>query len=117
MNRLEHKTKNQRARKARVRSTVIGTKDRPRLSVKVSNRHLIAQIVDDASHSTLAYVSSLGAKSEGTMLSRATWVGEQIAEKAKTAKVKRVVFDRGSHLYHGRVKALAEGARSKGLEF
>lgn len=117
MNRLEHKTKNQRARKARVRSTVIGTKARPRLSVKVSNRHLIAQIVDDASNSTLAYVTSSGSSANGTMINKATWVGEQIAEKAKAAKVRQVVFDRGNHLYHGRVKALAEAARSKGLEF
>ena len=118
MNKLALKIRNQLQRKARVRSPVIGTAERPRLSVRVSNRHVIAQIIDDSSHKTLAYVSTVGAKaSTGSMVERATWVGTEIAKKAKAAKVSAVVFDRGGRIYHGRVKALADAARQAGLEF
>ena len=115
---LAHKLRNRGLRAARVRATVSGTTERPRLSVHVSNKHIVAQIIDDTTHKTIAYTSTVGAKAAtGTMSERATWVGEQIAKKAKAAKVTKVVFDRGNKLYHGRVAALADAARKAGLEF
>jgi large subunit ribosomal protein L18 len=118
MNRLAHKAKNFSLRKNRVRATVTGTTERPRLRVSVSNRHITAQIIDDSKHSTLVYVTTVGQKAAtGTMSEKATWVGAEIAKKATAAKVKKVVFDRGGHLYHGRVAALADAARNGGLEF
>ena len=118
MNRIMHTLQNQTRRKNRVRAVVSGTSERPRLSVHVSNKHIAAQIIDDTKHVTIAQVSTVGQKAAtGTMTDRATWVGTEIAKKAKTAKVTKVVFDRGSRLYHGRVKALADAARAGGLEF
>lgn len=118
MNSLMHKLRNQWQRKHRVRATVSGTADRPRLSVFISNKHITAQVIDDEKGKTLAYASTVSAKSaKGSMKERAAWVGEEIAKKAKAAKVKKVVFDRGSHVYHGRVAALADAARNAGLEF
>jgi large subunit ribosomal protein L18 len=118
MNGLVHKLHNEWQRKHRVRATVSGTAKRPRLSVHISNKHITAQLVDDEAGKTLAYTSTVGSKAQkGTMLERAAWIGEEIAKKAKTAKVKQVVFDRGGHLYHGRVAALADAARKAGLEF
>jgi len=118
MNRLTSTVQNLARRKNRVRATVTGTTERPRLTVFVSNRHVVAQIIDDTSHKTLAHVSTVGQKSaSGTMTERATWVGTEIAKKAKAAKVKTVVFDRNGRLYHGRIKALADAARQAGLEF
>ena len=118
MNKLAHKLHNQLLRRNRVRATVSGTAERPRLSVHVSNLHITAQIIDDAAQTTLAYVSTVGAKAAaGTMTERAAWVGAEIAKKAKAKKITKVVFDRGSKLYHGRVKALADAARNGGLEF
>lgn len=118
MNNLVHKLHNRLQRKHRVRTTVTGTSERPRLSVHVSNLHVTAQIVDDTKQATLAYVSTVGAKAaSGTMTEKAAWVGAEIAKKAKAKKISRVVLDRGSKLYHGRVKALADAARNAGLEF
>lgn len=118
MDRIKHKLQNLDRRRWRIRSRVVGTSDRPRLSVHVSNRHLTAQIIDDTTHKTIAYVSTVGQKAAtGTMTERAVWVGKEVAKKAKTAKVKKVVFDRAGRLYHGRVKALADAAREGGLEF
>lgn len=118
MNELLHKLRNQWQRKHRVRATVSGTTERPRLSVHISNKHITAQVIDDTTHKTVAYVSTVGTKAaKGTMTERAVWVGEEIAKKAKAAKVKAVVFDRGGHIYHGRVAALADAARNAGLEF
>lgn len=115
---LAHKLHNRSQRHRRVRSVVSGSAIRPRLSVSVSNLHVTAQLIDDDSHQTLAYVTTVGQKSlKGTMTEKATWVGAEIASKAKTKKIKTVVFDRGGKLYHGRVAALAEAARKSGLEF
>jgi large subunit ribosomal protein L18 len=118
MNKLAHKLLNKQLRKNRVRSTVSGTTERPRLSVSVSNRHIIAQVIDDTQHKTIAYVSTVGTKAaKGSMVERAEWVGTEIAKQAKAAKVSVVVFDRGGRIYHGRVQALADAARKAGLEF
>ena len=111
------KIKDQARRKNRIRATVVGTSLRPRLSVNVSNTHITAQVIDDSIGKTLAYATTVGQKTIGTMTEKATLVGSEIAKKAKTAKVKKVAFDRGGKLYHGRVKALAEAARKEGLEF
>jgi len=118
MNRQSHTLHNRAQRKHRVRATVIGTAERPRLSVFISNRHVVAQLIDDDQHKTLAYATTVGNKaSKGTMTERAASIGEQIAKAAKAAKVDKVVFDRGSKIYHGRVAALADAARKSGLEF
>lgn len=118
MNRIALKFQNVARRKHRIRATVTGTTERPRLAVFVSNKHVVAQIIDDTKHQTLAYVTTVGQKAAtGTMTERATWVGTELAKKAKTAKVTTVVFDRGGRLYHGRIKALADAARAGGLEF
>ena len=118
MNRLISKIKHSARRANRVRSVVRGTAERPRLSVNLSNRHISAQIIDDASHKTIVSVTTANQKdAKGTMTERAVWVGTEIGKKAKTKKIKAVAFDRGSKLYHGRVKALADAARAEGLEF
>lgn len=117
MNRLTHKLHNLRQRKARVRSTVIGTTERPRLSVYISNRHIIAQVIDDSKGETIAYASTNSTSFTGTMTEKAEKIGQEIAKKSKAAKVSKVVFDRGGRLYHGRVQALADAARKNGLEF
>jgi large subunit ribosomal protein L18 len=101
----------------RVRSRIVGTTERPRLSVHFSNMHISAQVIDDSKSATLAYVTTVGRKLSGTTTEKAATIGQEIAAKAKKAKVTRVVLDRGSHKYHGRVKALAEAARKEGLEF
>jgi large subunit ribosomal protein L18 len=118
MKKLAHKLLNRALRKNRVRAVVSGTTERPRLSVRISNRHITAQVIDDTTHKTVAFVSTVGAKSaKGSMIERAEWVGTEIAKKAKAGKVAAVVFDRGAHIYHGRIKALADAARKAGLEF
>jgi large subunit ribosomal protein L18 len=118
MSNLSDKLRNRRLRKARIRSVVNGTAERPRLSVHISNLHVSAQLIDDTTSHTLVQVSTVGQKAAtGTMTDKATWVGEQIAAAAKSAKIKRVVFDRNGKLYHGRTKALEEAARNAGLEF
>lgn len=115
---LAHKLHNRAQRKGRIRSIVSGTTARPRLSVYISNMHITAQLIDDTAHQTLGYVTTVGQKSlPGTMTEKAAWVGNEIAVKAKAAKIKTVVFDRGGKLYHGRVAALATAARKAGLEF
>lgn len=118
MNRLTKKYHNAIQRKNRVRATVSGTSERPRLSVSVSNLHISAQLIDDSKQSTIASVTTVGdKKAVGTMTERAEYVGKQIATKAKAKKVSKVVFDRNGRKYHGRIKALADAARQNGLEF
>lgn len=99
----------------RVRKKVNGTSERPRLNVYRSNKAIYCQIVDDLKGHTLMAASSAGLK--GNKTEQAATVGKLIAEKAVAAGIKSVVFDRGGYLYHGRVKALADGAREGGLQF
>ena len=108
-----------RRRHKRVRGKVSGTAERPRLVVTRSNRGIAAQLVDDMQGRTLASANWLQVKKtfKGDKTEQATEIGKQIAAAAKKAGVERVVFDRGGYLYHGRVKALAEGAREGGLTF
>lgn len=109
------KLSNLALRKNRVRAKVGGTAERPRLSVCISNRNITAQLIDDVTGTTMTYASSI--KSSGTLTDMAAKVGSELAEAAKKAKIKAVVFDRGGRRYAGRLKALAEAAREKGLEF
>jgi large subunit ribosomal protein L18 len=101
----------------RTRAKIHGTAERPRLSVHFSNLHITAQIIDDDKKVTLAYATTVGTKMTGTKTEKAAKIGEEIAKKAKAKKVKKVVFDRGSKLYAGRMAALADAARKEGLEF
>jgi large subunit ribosomal protein L18 len=109
-------------RKKRVRLKIRGTADRPRLSVFRSARHIYAQIIDDARGVTLTSASSLDKElikklKTGGNKEASKGVGTLLAARAKSAGIKRVVFDRGGYLYHGRVRALAEAAREAGLDF
>ena len=108
---------------ARIRGRVSGTPERPRLAVFKSGRYVYAQLIDDLAGATLAQANSkeaeLRSQIEGGASSRAAarLIGETIAERAKAQGIERCVFDRGGYIYHGKVKELADGARSKGLEF
>ena len=104
-------------RRRRVRKTLVGTAEQPRLSVYRSLKHIYAQVIDDASGRTLAAASSLALKIPGGNIEGAKVVGKALAERAKAAAVEQVRFDRGGRLYHGRVKALADAAREGGLRF
>lgn len=100
----------------RVRALIFGTAKKPRLSVFRSGKHIYAQLIDDEKGVTLASASDLDLK-EGTKSARATAVGEKVAQVAQKVKIKTVVFDRRSYAYHGRIQAVAEGARKGGLQF
>ncbi len=107
-------------RHRRVRKKVSGTTERPRLAVFRSSAHIYAQVIDDAAGTTVASASTLDKELKGkTAATRegAAEVGKILAERAKQAGISKVVFDRGGFLFHGRVKALADGAREGGLEF
>lgn len=104
-------------RKKRTRAKIHGTAERPRLSVHFSNLHIVAQVIDDDKGVTLAYATTVGTKMTGTKTEKAAKIGEEIAKKAKAAKVSEVVFDRGAKLYAGRLAALADAARKEGLKF
>jgi large subunit ribosomal protein L18 len=118
---------NRLKRHRRVRVNVTGTAERPRLAVFRSLNHLYAQVIDDAGGRTLVAASTVALKAAGRAqgapqmkrngMTEAASVGKAIADKAKAAGVKQVVFDRGGFLYHGRIKALADAAREAGLEF
>lgn len=108
---------NKNLRKQRVRATVVGTAERPRLSVSISNMHVSAQIIDDSASKTLASSTTVGSKQTGTLTELASFVGSDIAKKAKKAKITKVVFDRNGRQYAGRLGALADAARNEGLEF
>lgn len=108
----------QRARiRRRIRAKVSGGAQRPRLSVFRSNKHIYAQLIDDASGTTLAAASTREGDLTGSGADASKAVGQRLAERAKEAGVETAVFDRGGYRYHGNVKALAEGARAGGLQF
>lgn len=124
MDKSKHKDKRRTRRRAEIRHRVIGTPERPRLSVYKSLNHFYAQVIDDLAGKTLAAASSRagkkaasagGAKSGNSTAAAA--VGSRLAEKAKAAGVTKVVFDRGGFKFHGRVKAFADAARKGGLQF
>ena len=109
-------------RRKRVRQKISGTVNRPRLSVFRSLKHIYAQLINDELGVTVAEASTLSAElkenlSNGGNITAAESVGALIAQKAKQQKIEVVVFDRGGHLYHGRIKALAEAAKAEGLKF
>jgi len=122
MNKSQDRTEARDRVRIRIRHRVKGSKERPRLAVFKSGRHIYAQVIDDATGATLAHASSLdpalkGEKKAGANRETATRVGTLVAERAKGKGIERVVFDRGGYIYHGRVQALAEAAREKGLQF
>jgi len=102
-------------RHERVRKQVTGSAAVPRLAVYRSNRHIYAQLIDDVAARTLAAASDSGAKGDGDKTARAKAVGEALAKRARDAGIERAVFDRGGRQYHGRVAAVADGAREGGL--
>ncbi len=110
------KKEHRKRRHARIRSTVKGTADKPRLAVFKSNRYTNAQLIDDTAQKTIASATSRGDKA-GTEVERAKAVGAKIAAVAKEKGVTKAVFDRGGFIYTGRIRAVAEGAREGGLAF
>jgi large subunit ribosomal protein L18 len=110
-------------RKVRIRQRIRGTADKPRLSVFRSAKHISAQVIDDTAGQTLVAASSLEKEVRGQQASfenktaQATFIGKLIAERAQEKGIKQVVFDRNGFLYHGRIKAVSEGAREAGLKF
>lgn len=115
-----NKNENRKARHSRVRKKIEGTSARPRLNVYRSGKHIYAQIIDDTTKSTLASASTLDKSLELTSTSNkeaAKVIGETIAKKAIEKGIEDVVFDRSGYIYHGRIKELADGARSAGLKF
>jgi large subunit ribosomal protein L18 len=112
-------TKSERRKRIqlRIRKKISGSAERPRVAVFRSNTQIYAQIIDDVAGKTLVAASSLELKSKGNKTEIAAQVGKALATKAKEAGLANVVFDRGGYLFHGRVKALADGAREGGLNF
>lgn len=111
-----------RRRHARVRRTVTGTSERPRLAVFRSNQHIYVQVIDDTAQHTLVSASTVDPEvkekvESGANCEASTEVGKLVAQRAIAKGIQRVVFDRGGNLYHGRVKSLAEAAREAGLDF
>ncbi|EHN59149.1 50S ribosomal protein L18 [Oenococcus kitaharae] len=112
------KNKTRQRRHARVRGKISGTAQRPRLSVFRSNSNIYAQVIDDVAGVTLASASTLDKENQGgTKSEQAAKVGESVAKAATKKNITEVVFDRSGYLYHGRVEALADGAREAGLKF
>ena len=114
LTKLEHRKRRQR----RVRKKIMGTADRPRLAVFRSNKHIYAQLIDDVAGRTLASASTSekGLSGNGATVAAAKAVGQRLGERGKAAGIDTVVFDRGGFKYHGRVAAVADGARAAGLE-
>jgi len=111
------KLKARSVKKVRIRKTLKGTAERPRLCVFKSLKNIYAQLIDDTTGKTIAAVSSLGDVKDKSGKEAATEVGKLIAAKAKEKKIEKVVFDRSGYLYHGRIKSVADGAREAGLNF
>lgn len=118
MNQVKHRKKSVR-RAMSVRKKLFGTTDRPRLSVYRSNEHISAQLINDETGKVLLGSSDMGKETviKGTKTERAKQVAQDIANKMKKQKISKLVFDRGSYRYHGRVKALADALRSEGIDF
>jgi len=114
---MNSKAYNRKRIHLRIRKRLVGTAEKPRLSVFRSNKSIYCQLIDDINGVTLASASSLGGKKTGNKVDQSAEIGRQIAAKAKALKIESIVFDRGGYLYHGRVKALADGAREGGLVF
>jgi large subunit ribosomal protein L18 len=112
---VEKKRLHREKRRKRVRRKIVGTAERPRLSVYRSNVHIYAQLIDDTAGHTLAAAESREVGEAENRTEAARKVGELIAKRGKEAEIETVVFDRGGNKYHGRIAALAEGARSGGL--
>ena len=112
---LAEKAKKRLKSKAVIRKKVKGTQQRPRLTVFRSNRHIYAQLVDDQNQKTLISESALAYKEKAKGVEKALWVGDSIAKKAFKKNIKKAVFDRNGYIYHGRIRAVAEGARKAGL--
>lgn len=117
MTRLKEKNRKRARRAHRVRAKIHGTAQRPRLSVFRSLKHISAQLIDDDKGQTLAAASDRDIKKKSATVDVAKEVGANLAAAALKKKIKAVVFDRGSYSYHGKVKAVAEGARAGGLKF
>ena len=122
MKKLQAKQAGLRRRHTRVRGKISGTPARPRLCITRSNANIYAQVIDDVAGKTLCAVSTLGpdfkaTDKKGSTVEGAAALGELIGKKAKDAGITEVVFDRGGNLYHGRIKAVADGAREAGLKF
>ena len=119
MNRMTIKRVRRTRRKQGIRKEIFGMPDRPRLSVFRSLNHVYAQVIDDLTGKTLASASTRdkGFSDKGAKMAEATAVGKLVAQRAKDKGVSKVVFDRNGYLYHGRIKALADGAREAGLQF
>jgi large subunit ribosomal protein L18 len=119
MNRMTIKRVRRARRKQGIRKELLGVPERPRLSVFRSLNHVYAQVIDDLNGKTLASASTRdkGFKDTGAKMNEATAVGKLVAQRAKEKGVSKVVFDRNGYLYHGRIKALADGAREAGLQF
>ena len=122
MNKFKAKREGLKRRQRRVRAKIFGTAERPRLAVHRTNAHIYAQVIDDADAKTICSASTLDAEFRatgklGSNKDAAEFVGELIGKRAIEAGVTEVTFDRGGRIYHGRVKAVAEGAREGGLEF
>jgi len=117
MNRIEDKNIKKERRQKRVRAKIQGTAQKPRFSIFRSNRGLFLQLIDDSKGATLISVSSKEIKKFNNKIDTAKELGKLIAQKAQAIKISEVIFDRGSYKYHGRVKAVAEGAREAGLKF
>lgn len=122
MNKFKAKKESLERRKRRVRAKIFGTAERPRLNVRRTNAHIYAQLVDDNAGKTLCSASTIDPEFKatgkiGSNKEAAELVGKLVGERALAKGITEVTFDRGGHLYHGRVKALADGARAAGLKF
>ena len=117
MNKAKLKQEKQLRRKNRVRAKISGTESRPRLSAARSNRYIYLQLINDEKGETLTSVHSKQIKTKGNKVEVSFEAGKQIAAKAKEKKITEIVFDRAGRKYHGRVKAVADGAREEGLKF
>ncbi len=116
MAKLTSKLAKRTARRNRIRARVIGTPEKPRLSVFRSNKHITAQLIDDTTSTTIGYVWTKNLEGK-TLAEKSVSAGKAIADLAKAKKIAKVVFDRGGYLFRGNIKVVADSARSNGLEF